>query len=96
MLASGDVVMRGFQSTPLYEGRHTLSPEQLTMRCFNPRPCTRGDSESIETLVYYALFQSTPLYEGRQNPKQDQEIRKKFQSTPLYEGRPFILTRGLT
>ena len=58
------------------------------MRCFNPRPCTRGDSESIETLVYYALFQSTPLYEGRLALLGADIPEVKFQSTPLYEGRP--------
>jgi len=34
-----------FQSTPLYEGRPAYSRLSLPPSpCFNPRPCTRGDS----------------------------------------------------
>ena len=36
-------VIRGFQSTPLHEGRPTSGAGHNGKQSFNPRPCTRGD-----------------------------------------------------
>ena len=78
-----------FQSTPLHEGRHLrprLRAFALSRRCFNPRPCMRGDSEyCLWSTAVPAQFQSTPLHEGRRHGDVHAD-RSAFQSTPLHEG----------
>jgi len=54
-----------FQSTPLHEGRRILRFLLELESCFNPRPCTRGDSFCFCNCFFLSLFQSTPLHEGR-------------------------------
>ena len=43
-------------------------------RCFNPRPCARGDSHRFELTKFIDSFQSTPLREGRPRPGVNAEI----------------------
>ena len=37
----------------------------VAKRCFNPRPCVRGDCETWLKAAAVLMFQSTPLCEGR-------------------------------
>src|SRR5690606_28157945 len=59
--------MRMFQSTPLREGR-PINPhahfERLT-RCFNPRPCARGDPRSAMSIsIVCGRFNPRPCARG--------------------------------
>ena len=57
-------------------------------RCFNPRPCARGDDHFRLPHSRMIPFQSTPLREGRRNGGVALMSSHGFQSTPLREGRP--------
>ncbi len=76
-----------FQSTPLREGRLIGYLVELLFKCFNPRPCARGDINQFEGNNEYYRFQSTPLREGRRCTARLMTKNDMFQSTPLREGR---------
>ena len=52
-----------FQSTPLHEGRPTSRQGEGT-RCFNPRPCTRGDCGEGCRLKLRPRFNPRPCTRG--------------------------------
>jgi len=66
------------------------------LKCFNPRPCTRGDQGPRLLSSPRQLFQSTPLYEGRLCAVDCDDKDYQFQSTPLYEGRLPEASRTMT
>ena len=72
---------------PARGATHGSSRFRLWGHCFNPRPCTRGDSRRAGSAASSALFQSTPLHEGRHMDPIDIQYELRFQSTPLHEGR---------
>ena len=76
-----------FQSTPLREGRLSTDRRSSNDRCFNPRPCARGDVQRGHGLIVGLPFQSTPLREGRPFRWYVVLDGRPFQSTPLREGR---------
>jgi len=59
----------------------------ICQRCFNPRPCARGDQRLEGCISSKARFQSTPLREGRLSSAISVSSSRMFQSTPLREGR---------
>jgi len=63
-------------------------------KCFNPRPCARGDFITAVKAYSEGKFQSTPLREGRLWDKHKTAIVFMFQSTPLREGRRNKASRG--
>ena len=58
-----------FRSTPLREGRRDQgSIARGARKCFDPRPCARGDGSLIKSGLPL-VFRSTPLREGRPPPR---------------------------
>ena len=78
-----------FQSTPLREGRpgrHTLCHCD---RCFNPRPCARGDNSIAGQRRGQSVSIHAPA-RGATVPVSVSGDTHQFQSTPLREGRQRI------
>ena len=77
-----------FQSTPLWEGRHwpRARPGHCP-RCFNPRPCGRGDTRRERMDSRREAFQSTPLWEGRRSRFGDRNrADRRFNPRPCGRG----------
>ena len=79
---------KGFQFTPLREGRRVQPVGMCPRQDFNSRPSARGDDADDATLPTTLVFQFTPLREGRLAPLHYGRRRQLlFQFTPLREGR---------
>ena len=78
-----------FRSTPLREGRpgHVDAVDHHADRCFDPRPCARGDCDGGHHGRCAACFDPRPCARGDLRPGRHQRRDQLFRSTPLREGR---------
>ena len=60
---------------------------QDALTCFNPRPCTRGDTSRGGLRPCFWCFNPRPCTRG-DAPGSRTQHSSMFQSTPLHEGRP--------
>ncbi len=79
-----------FQSTLLHEERQQSQPPINSRRCFNPRSCTRSDTEQLQGKLRDLVSIHAPA-RGATNAGLIRIGRKGFQSTLLHEERQVAL-----